>query len=76
MVLRMPVREGVPKRIYGLADALNSPAYATSVGLLQWASEDAGTTTNGHKPEIKLPNLPVEKFVGAAGRWIKTLIPK
>ncbi len=76
LVLRMPVREGVPKRIYGLADTLNSPAYGASVGLLHWAAEDANASPNGHKPELKLPNLPIEKVVGAAGRWIKTLIPK
>jgi cell division protein FtsA len=76
LVLRMPVREGVPKRIYGLADALSSPAYATSVGLLHWAAEDAGSNGNGHKPELKLPNVPLDRFVGAAGRWFKTLIPK
>ncbi|WP_368859473.1 cell division FtsA domain-containing protein, partial [Methylobacterium crusticola] len=36
-VLHMPVRIGTPKRIRGLADTLDSPAYATSVGLLRWA---------------------------------------
>lgn len=32
-VLRMPVRVGLPRGIHGLADSLNSPAYAASVGL-------------------------------------------
>jgi cell division protein FtsA len=76
LVLRMPVRSGVPKRIHGLADALNSPAYATSVGLLHWAAEDAVPTSNGHKPEIKLPNVKLDGVLGAAGKWLKTLIPK
>lgn len=76
LVLRMPVRAGIPRRIHGLADSLNSPAYATSVGLLHWAAEEAGPSSNGHKPELKLPSVPFDRFVGAAGRWIKTLIPK
>jgi cell division protein FtsA len=36
-VLGMPVRTGQPEKLMGLVDRLNSPAYATSVGLLQWA---------------------------------------
>ncbi|MFH1184644.1 MAG: cell division protein FtsA [Chloroflexota bacterium] len=36
-VLGMPVRTGQPEKLTGLVDRLNSPAYATSVGLLQWA---------------------------------------
>jgi cell division protein FtsA len=78
LVLRMPVRTGVPRRIHGLADSLNSPAYATSVGLLQWAAAEASPSGNGRRPNIKLPNVNVNVngFLGAAGRWLKTLIPK
>ncbi len=36
-VLGMPVRTAQPENLIGLVDRLNSPAYATSVGLLQWA---------------------------------------
>jgi cell division protein FtsA len=36
-VLGMPVRTAQPENLLGLVDRLNSPAYATSVGLLQWA---------------------------------------
>src|SRR5512138_3594061 len=36
-VLGMPVRTGQPDHLVGLVDRLNSPAYATSVGLLHWA---------------------------------------
>ncbi len=34
-VLRMPVRLGQPERVTGMAEALKSPAYSTSVGLLK-----------------------------------------
>jgi len=36
-VLGMPVRTAQPENLIGLVDKLNSPAYATSVGLLHWA---------------------------------------
>ncbi|MFQ5924561.1 MAG: cell division protein FtsA [Dehalococcoidia bacterium] len=43
-VLGLPVRVGVPMGVYGIADILPDPAYATSVGLLLWA-------TRGHVGE-------------------------
>ncbi|MBX3003405.1 MAG: cell division protein FtsA [Anaerolineales bacterium] len=36
-VLHMPVRVGQPDKLTGMVDKLQSPAYATSVGLLKWA---------------------------------------
>lgn len=76
MVLRMPVRVGVPQHIHGLADSLNSPAYATSVGLLRWAMQENGS--NGQKPksEFKLPAIELSGVFEAARKWLKTLIPK
>ena len=35
-VFRTPVRVGTPTGIYGLADQISTPAFATSVGLLKW----------------------------------------
>ncbi len=35
-VTRMPVRVGSPFNLYGIADSLCDPAYATAVGLLLW----------------------------------------
>ena len=35
-VLKMPVRVGKPRNVYGISDQLNDPAYATAVGLLLW----------------------------------------
>ena len=76
LVLRMPVRTGVPRGIHGLADSLNSPAYATSVGLLHWAMQE--TNGNGHKPgpDLRLPAFELNGVLEAARKWIKTLIPK
>ena len=36
--LGLPARVGVPVGIYGIADILHDPAYATSVGLLLWGT--------------------------------------
>jgi cell division protein FtsA len=39
-VLNVPARVAGPKKIVGLVEALDSPAYASSVGLLRWAMAD------------------------------------
>jgi cell division protein FtsA len=41
-ILRIPVRVGTPTDIYGIADNLRDPAYATGVGLLLWGSKNRG----------------------------------
>jgi len=41
-ILKIPVRVGVPNDIYGIADVLRDPAYATSVGLLLWGTKYKG----------------------------------
>lgn len=35
-VLNVPARVASPKNLHGLVDAIRTPAYATSVGLLRW----------------------------------------
>lgn len=42
---RLPVRIGSPISLYGVADTLRDPAYATSVGLLLWKIRNEGTQT-------------------------------
>jgi cell division protein FtsA len=73
--LRLPVRTGRPRRIGGLAEVFDSPAYATSVGLILW----------GMKPgAVSLP-LPEERGTGQKGRgsdrgiladWLNKFIPR
>lgn len=76
MVLQIPVRIGAPRGVYGLADSLSNPAYATSVGLLHWAARSQGG--NGHRNgrEIHLPGIELKGALEAARRWLKTLIPQ
>ena len=44
-----PARVGMPRNLHGLTDALIDPAYATSVGLLQWTVNEAEAST-WHRP--------------------------
>jgi hypothetical protein len=59
---------------------LNGPSYATSIGLLRWAIEEEGPAGhngngNGHgQSALKLPAM--DGLMGAASKWLKTLIPK
>ena len=41
-ILQLPVRVGIPTNMYGIADVLHDPAYATSVGLLLWGVRHEG----------------------------------
>jgi len=43
--LQLPMRVGLPMNIYGISDALQDPAYATSVGLLLWGAKYKGKRT-------------------------------
>lgn len=64
-VMRLPVRVGMPKGMYGLTDELQDPAYATSVGLLFWAKN--------HEVGEGLPSLELWQQVGKAVRhfWLR-----
>ena len=39
----LPVRIGTPANLYGVADTLRDPAYATGVGLILWKMKNRGT---------------------------------
>lgn len=49
-VLGISARVATPRNLQGLVDSLNSPAYATSVGLLQWAMSEHNVYRPGEKP--------------------------
>jgi cell division protein FtsA len=46
--LGLPVRIGMPRRLHGLVEAISSPAYATSVGLLLWGQREDLAAANPH----------------------------
>jgi len=44
-ITRLPARIGIPTNLYGVAETLCNPAYATSVGLLLWKMRNEGVQT-------------------------------
>jgi cell division protein FtsA len=75
-VLNMHVRTAQPENLKGLVDRLNSPAFATSVGLLHWAMTMHEHELNPGKPNKRHrikgeSNMNFEK----AKDWFKRLLP-
>jgi cell division protein FtsA len=66
--LNMPARVAAPENLVGLVDALGSPAYATSVGLLRWGLSS-----------VSMPR-PRDRHTGGEWGarlrgWFRTLLP-
>lgn len=72
-MLGIPVRVGVPTELSGLADTLDSPTYATGVGLLRWGSRHGlamlGPTHRSEERE-RWGNV-YERFKG----WLREFLP-
>jgi cell division protein FtsA len=69
-ILGLPVRVGAAREIQGLIDTIDSPAYATAVGLLLWG-----------RTQVDAPPLPSRKDKKGSdwserfGGFFKTLLP-
>ena len=70
-VLDLPTRIGSPLGLHGLADSISRPAYATAVGLLQWAL----THTSFLIDENELEDSGPMSFVSRLVRWLRAFIP-
>ena len=66
-VLNVPARVAAPKNLIGLVDSLHSPAYATGIGLLHWATMDH------HRFQQRVQQS--SELRGMVGRFIRTLLP-
>ncbi|MES2504904.1 MAG: cell division protein FtsA [Myxococcota bacterium] len=62
-VLGLPVRRGSPKGVGGLLDVVNSPIYATGVGLVLYAASNTRKQENFYS-----------KFKKRIGAWIQDMI--
>lgn len=63
-IFNLPVRRGVPQRIGGLVDVVNSPIYATGVGLVKYGSQ------NQHRAQFKIGQENVfERVVTRMKEW-------
>ena len=72
-VTGLPARVGVPRNIQGLVDTLVDPAYAASVGLLQWAvREFAAGTWHAQQRSFSMPGDLWQRI----SRWARVLLPE
>jgi cell division protein FtsA len=67
-IFEMPVKRGVPQGIGGLRDVVNSPKYATGVGLLKYGARNRVKS----KFPIREKNI-YDKVRGSMRSWIKDL---
>ncbi|MEO8285928.1 MAG: cell division protein FtsA [Chloroflexota bacterium] len=74
--LRMPVRIGRPRRIGGLAEAFESPAYATSVGLILWGMKQGITPQPGTSRLATGRPKVGEEQLGLLTKWLKRFLPQ
>jgi cell division protein FtsA len=72
-VTGLPVRTAKPEELIGLVDQLHSPAYSTSVGLLQWAVMMNETMIPGVVPSQQ--DYYEENKWSTVFDWIKRLLP-
>lgn len=71
-MLGLPVRVGVPTGLTGLADTIDAPPYATSIGLLRWGmrhgvSSSFGTSRNGSENNVSI----YDRFKN----WLRAFLP-
>jgi cell division protein FtsA len=59
-ILRIPVRIGKPRGVYGLVDTVSTPAFATSLGMLLWTRRhvDVETLVTQKAPVRAIGGLP------------------
>ncbi|MCE5259033.1 MAG: cell division protein FtsA [Chloroflexi bacterium] len=69
-VLQLPARVGVPRRLHGLSETINNPAYATAVGLL----------LHGMRRETIDKPIPAFESNPKTGsrllQWLKNILPR
>jgi cell division protein FtsA len=70
--LGFPVRVGRPERLTGMADALRSPAYSTSVGLLRLGLDMDSSAPPEAKNSSPIPGGGIGPLLGG---FFKRLLP-
>jgi cell division protein FtsA len=69
-IFEMPVKRGLPMNIGGLRDVVNSPKYATGVGLIKYGARNVQKSKS--KFTIRDKNI-YDKVRGSMRSWIKDL---
>lgn len=68
MIFEMPVKRGYPQNVGGLRDVVNSPKFATAVGLVRYGASNKQKS----KFPIREKNI-YDKVRGSMASWIKDL---
>ncbi len=71
-VFEMPVKRGIPGGIGGLRDVVNSPKFATGVGLLKFGARNMASSVGRTRFSIRDKNI-YDKVRGSMKTWIKDL---
>jgi len=71
-VFEMPVKRGIPSGIGGLRDVVNSPKFATGVGLLKFGARNYGKGLGRNRFTIRDKNI-YDKVRGSMRSWIREL---
>jgi cell division ATPase FtsA len=74
--LRMPVRTGRPKKIGGLVEAFDSPAYATSVGLILWGMKQGSTPQPGVSRTESRRSSAQDQQPAFWAKWLNRFLPQ
>ena len=72
-VTGLPARVGRPRNLQGLSDTLADPAYAASVGLLQWAVRES---EQGYRNTKLRPPMPFGGWMKRFTNWARVLLPE
>ena len=74
--MQLPAKLGIPTGLHGLTDEINSPVYATSVGLVLYGYHHKEQQSS---PRLKLSGMikgiPGKQLVGKAIDFIKSFLP-
>jgi cell division protein FtsA len=73
-MFEIPLKRGVPIRLGGLKEVVNSPKYSTAVGLLKYGADRLGGRASTHSSESFLGEDGVlGKLGGSVKNWMKDL---
>lgn len=73
-VLGVPARIARPRNLIGLVEQLQNPSYATSVGLLRWASQGQELYRPNKRNGLGMERR-ASRFTGGL-RWFNNLLPR
>lgn len=72
-MLGIPVRVGTPTDLVGLSDSMDSPSYATAVGLVRWGARHGFTTASfgGPSADRTVRGTSYDRFKN----WLREFLP-